>query len=82
MTLWSDRSAAKGWVNEGACKTATARSVEELQPYIELLMKTYRYNWIYGSPDGNYHAFLPQSAPRFDSVISKARSEVEQNSLN
>lgn len=73
MTLWSDAKAKKGWVNEGSCKAASAQSVEELQPYLELLLKTYRYNWIYGSPDGNYLAFAPESAPRFDAVISKAK---------
>jgi hypothetical protein len=74
MTLWSDRSAARGWVNEGACKTAAAQTVEELQPYLELLFNSYRYNWIYGSPDGGYLAFSQDSAPRFDAVIAKARS--------
>ena len=79
LTLWSDRSAARGWVNEGACKDATARSVEELQPYLELLLRSYRYNWIYGSPDGNYLAFSAESAPRFDAVIGKARERSGRN---
>jgi len=74
LTLWSDRAAARGWVNEGSCKDATAQSVEELQPYLELLLRSYRYNWIYGSPDGNYLAFSPQSAPRFDAVIGTAKA--------
>lgn len=74
MTLWSEAKAKKGWVNEGSCKAASAQTVEELQPYLELLLKSYRYNWIYGSPDGNYLAFVPESAPRFDAVISKAKA--------
>lgn len=74
MTLWSDHTAKKGWVNEGSCKSATAATVEDLQPYVELLLRSYRYNWIYGSPDGNYFAFAPESAPRFDAVIRKAQS--------
>jgi len=79
LTLWSDRSAARGWVNEGSCKDATAQSVEELEPYLELLLRSYRYNWIYGSPDGNYLAFSPQSAPRFDAVINKAKARTVAN---
>ncbi len=74
MTIWSDRTSVRGWVNEGDCKAATASSIEELQPYLELLMKTYRYNWIYGSADGNYLPFSPQSAPRFDAVIGRAKA--------
>jgi hypothetical protein len=82
MTLWSDRAAKKGWVNEEPCKTATAASVEELQPYLELLLRSYRYNWIYGSPDGNYLAFAPESAPRFDVVISRAKAAASANATN
>ncbi|MBZ5501201.1 MAG: hypothetical protein LAN59_03030 [Acidobacteriia bacterium] len=81
LTLWSDRSATGGWVNEGTCKTATARTVEELQPYLELMMNSYRYNWIYGSSDGNYLAFSPQNAPRFDAVIGRAKTRVHDGTL-
>lgn len=73
MTLWSDASAKRGWVNEGSCKTAGATTVEDLQPYLELLLKSYRYNWIYASTDGNYLAFAPESASRFDVVIRRAK---------
>lgn len=79
MTLWSDRSSTRGWINEGACKDASAQTVEELQPYLELLLTSYRYNWIYASPDGNYFAFSKDSAPRFDAVIHKARSRAARN---
>jgi hypothetical protein len=76
ITLWSDRAAKQGWVSEGKCQTATANNVEELQPYLELLLRTYRYNWIYASGDGNYLAFSPESAPRFDAVIKRAETQV------
>jgi hypothetical protein len=73
MTLWSDKSAKKNWVAEGACGSSSAATVEDLIPYMELLFRTYRYNWIYGSPNGGYLAFNPAIAPRFDSAIAKAK---------
>jgi hypothetical protein len=75
ITLWSDRAAKKGWVNQEPCNTATAGNVEEFEPYLELLFNSYRYNWIYASVDGNYLPFAPESAPRFDAVIRQARSK-------
>jgi hypothetical protein len=74
MTLWSDRSAKKNWVAQGACGTSTAATVEDLIPYMELLFRTYRYNWLYGSPNGGYLAFESTSAPRFDSAIMQAKA--------
>jgi hypothetical protein len=76
MTLWSDRSAKKNWVAQGACGTASAASVEDLIPYMELLFRSYRYNWLYGSPNGGYFAFQSASAPRFDAAIAQARARV------
>lgn len=73
MTLWSDTAAKKGWVKEGACDTATAATVEDLEPYIQLLLRSYRYNWIYGSVDGGYLPF-EASATRFDAVIARAKT--------
>jgi hypothetical protein len=73
MTVWSDRSAKKGWVKEGMCETSSANTVEDLEPYLELLLQSYRYNWIYGSVDGGYFAFEP-SAARFDAMIEKAKA--------
>lgn len=75
MTLWSDSSAKKGWVKDYPCGSASAGSVEDLQPYLELLLHSYRYNWIYGSADAGYFAFVPDSARRFDAVISKAKAQ-------
>jgi hypothetical protein len=73
MTLWSDRSAKKNWVANGACGASSAATVEDLVPYMELLFRAYRYNWIYGSPNGGYFAFQPESAPRFDAAILRAK---------
>lgn len=68
MTLWIDHA------SNITCKTATAASIADLEPYIELLMKSYRYDWIWASGDGGYLAFSPDRAPKFDSVIQKART--------
>ena len=75
MTLWRDPSAKKGWVKEYPCGSATAATVEDLEPYLELLLHSYRYNWIYGSADGGYNAFDSESAGRFDAVISRAEQQ-------
>jgi hypothetical protein len=74
MTLWSEPAGKKSWMNAGDCANSSAATVEDLEPYLELLFKSYRYNWIYGSVDGSYLPFDPKSAPRFDAVISKARA--------
>ncbi len=74
MTLWSDRSAKKNWVAQGACGTSSAATVEDLVPYMELLFRSYRYNWLYGSPNGGFFAFQAASAPRFDAAIAKAKA--------
>jgi hypothetical protein len=74
MTLWSDPSAKKNWVAQGACGKSSAAAVEDLVPYMELLFRSYRYNWIYGSPNGGYLAFEAASAPRFDAAIVLAKS--------
>jgi hypothetical protein len=74
MTLWSDRSAKKSWVAQGACGTSSAATVEDLVPYMELLFRSYRYNWLYGSSNGGYFAFQSTSAPRFDAAIAQAKA--------
>jgi len=73
LALWSDRAAKKDWLDKGACKASDADTIEDLEPYIELLLKTYRYNWLYGTSEGNYLAFSSAIAPRFDAVIRKAK---------
>jgi hypothetical protein len=72
LTLWSDKSVKKNWVNQYPCSESPAATVEELEPYLETLFRSYRYNWIYGSNDGGYNAFAADTAPRFDAVIRKA----------
>ena len=73
MTLWSDRTAKKNWVAQGACGTSSAATVEDLIPYMEFLFRSYRYNWLYGSPNGGYSAFQSTSAGRFDEAITEAK---------
>jgi hypothetical protein len=75
MTMWRDRSEKQDWLNQGACKASDAATVEDLQPYLELLLKSYRYNWIYAG-GGGYVPYLPSSAPRFDRVIAAAQARV------
>jgi len=74
MTLWSDHAAKKNWVANGACGSSTAATVDDLIPYMEVLFRAYRYNWIYGSPNGGYFAFQSDSAPRFDAAIAQAKA--------
>ncbi len=73
MTLWSDRSAKKNWVAQGVCGDSSAATVEDLVPYMELLFRTYRDVWLYGSPNGGYYAFQSASASRFDAAIELAQ---------
>jgi hypothetical protein len=74
MTLWSDRPAKKNWVAQGVCGSSSAESVEDLIPYMELLFRSYHYNWLYGSPNGGYFAFQSTSAPRFNAAITQAKA--------
>ncbi|HTC61832.1 MAG TPA: hypothetical protein VK709_03245 [Candidatus Saccharimonadales bacterium] len=74
IAMWSDRSAKTGWALEGECATATASTAEDFQPYLELLFRSYRYNWIWVSSDSGYNAFEPTSAQRFNAVIGKAKT--------
>lgn len=68
MTLWKNGTAS------GLCRGASAVTVEDLEPYLELLLRSYRYDWIWASGDAGYLAFSPDSAPRFDAVIRRART--------
>jgi hypothetical protein len=72
LTLWSDRAAKKGEMLEGSCGSSSAATVEDLEPYLELIAKTYRYNFIYASADGGYVAFKPEIARRFNTVIAQS----------
>jgi hypothetical protein len=77
MTLWRDRAGKSGFIAEDGCAKSSAATIEELQPYLELILKSYRYNWIYGSSNGSYFAFDSERAARFNTVIAAARSKVE-----
>jgi hypothetical protein len=74
LTLWDERPHKSGFVAEGDCGKASAADIDELAPYLGLLFKTYRYNWVYGSSDGNYFPFDPRNAKRFNAVITRAES--------
>jgi hypothetical protein len=80
MTLYSDRPGMQDWVKKD-CSASTAAKLEDLQPFVELLLKTYRYNWIYGSGDGGYFPFTP-TANRFDALIRKAEAHASQAELH
>lgn len=81
MTLYSNRSEMQDWVKKD-CSASTAEKLEDLQPFVELLLKTYRYNWIYGSGDGGYFAFAPYTADRFDSLIRRAEAHASLAGLH
>jgi hypothetical protein len=82
LTLWSDTAAKRNWVNQYPCNSSPAANVEELEPYLETLFRSYRYNWIYGSNDGGYDAFSAATAPRFDAVIRKALDRTRSANVN
>jgi hypothetical protein len=73
MMLWQDQDGRKS-----ICPDSDAATVEDLEPYLQLLLRTYRYNWIYGSGDQGYYAFNHNYAPRFDATIRKAKSGAMQ----
>jgi hypothetical protein len=74
LTLWSDASVKTSWMAQGFCGQSSAKSVEDLEPYLEVLMKTNKYVWIYASDKGGYDPFHPRVAPRFDRVLSQAKT--------
>ncbi len=72
MTMWRDASSRTDLKNEDCA----AQTVEDLEPYVELLLRSYRYNWIWASYGAGYNAFGVESASRFNAVIRKAQSQV------
>jgi hypothetical protein len=80
LALWSDRSAKRDWLSKGSCAASDANTIEDLQSYVELLLKSYRYNWLYATAEGNYLPFSSASAPRFDAVIHNARERAAATS--
>jgi hypothetical protein len=82
LTLWDDRANKSGFVGEGDCAKASALTIEDLEPYLELMMHTYRFNWIYGSTNGGYFAFDPQKNNRIHKVIGNARARTNSRRSN
>lgn len=77
MGMWDNRIRNTGWAAEGDCRTVSATTAEDLQPYLELLMRTYRYNWIYATSEENYLPFATENAMRFNTVIKAAQSNTK-----
>jgi hypothetical protein len=80
LILWPERGAKTGFMAEGPCGKSDANTVEDQEAYLELLFKSYRYNWIYGTHNSGYDPFNPTTAVRFNSVIRKAKASVQGNS--
>jgi hypothetical protein len=74
MILWKDRESKMDFMATGPCSKSEAATVEDLQPYLEMILKSYRYNWIYATYYAGYDPFHPRSAPRFDAMIRKAEA--------
>ena len=79
IILWPDRESKTEFMTQGPCGRSDAATVEELQPYLELLFSTYKYNWLYGTHNSGYDPFNASTAPRFDSVIRKAKTNAGAN---
>jgi len=82
LTVWDARASKSGFVADGDCAKASASAIEDLQPYLELMMRTYRYNWIYGSTNGGYFAFDLERSARIHKVISNARARTNSHRSN
>ena len=82
MILWPDRVSKTGFVATGACAQSDANTVEDQEAYLELLFKTYRYNWIYGTNNSGYDPFNPLVAQRFNAVLRKAKMSVPGRAAN
>lgn len=73
ITLWGDASAKKGWLAQEECGRASAQTVEELEPYLKILIHSYALTWIYGAGVSDYDPFQAQTSLRFNRTISRAR---------
>jgi hypothetical protein len=82
LTVWDERANKSGFISEGDCARASASTIEELQPYLEMMMRVYRYNWIYGSANGGYFAFDSERNARIHKVIGNARARTNSNKYN
>lgn len=76
MTLWADASLKGDWLASGPCAANPAGNVEELEPYIQELLRSYQYVWIYAASPKytGYQPFDPDIAPRFNVVLRHALS--------
>jgi hypothetical protein len=74
MILWPDRISKTDFMAEGPCGKSEAATVEEQEPYLELLFRTYPYNWIYGTHNSGYDPFNPATASRFNATILRAKA--------
>jgi hypothetical protein len=82
MILWPDRKSKTGFVADGACGKAEANTLEDQEPYLETLFRTYRYNWIYGTHNSGYDPFDPATAARFNAILLRARTAAAHASAN
>ena len=82
MILYKDKVSTTDFMTSGICSKCEAATVEDLQPYLETLLKTYRYNWVYASYYAGYDPFHPRSAPRFNAMIRKAEANAYGDSAN
>jgi len=74
LILWPDRKSKTEFMAEGACGKAEAATLEEQEPYLQQLFKTYGYNWIYGTHNSGYDPFNPATASRFNAAIQQAKA--------
>lgn len=82
IILWPDRASKSGFMTSGPCLQSDANTVEDQQRYLEVLFKSYRYNWIYGTGNSGYDPFNPATASRFNAVIKNAREVAEVSAAN
>jgi hypothetical protein len=78
ITLWRDHAGISGWAKGESCWTSSAATVEDQLPYLDLLLTSYRYNWIYAASEVSYFPFEPESAARFNAVINAAKAHAAQ----
>jgi len=74
LILWPDRKSKTDFMAEGPCGKSEASTVEEQEPYLEMLFSTYRHNWIYATHNSGYDPFNAATASRFNGIISRARA--------
>jgi hypothetical protein len=76
ISPWTEAANKKGWLAEGECGSAQANRAEDFLPYLQLLDRTYAFNWMYAAPVGGYQPFNREVSARFDSILRQARGRV------